>query len=78
MQDLSSLRAPLEIPIPDPPPKDEEVSGRVLIPPLGVRGAAEGLIAAFCRPAPWRPTRKRRKKVSVVGGVGGCFGVYPP
>ncbi|XP_006036572.1 proteasome activator complex subunit 2 [Alligator sinensis] len=26
VQDLSSLRAPLEIPIPDPPPKDEEAS----------------------------------------------------
>ena len=25
MTDLTSLRAPLDIPIPDPPPKDDEV-----------------------------------------------------
>lgn len=26
VQDLETLRAPLDIPIPDPPPKDEEVT----------------------------------------------------
>lgn len=53
IKDLSTLRAPLDIPIPDPPPKDEdEVSfGVTPLPRITPHPAGEGL-THFLSPSP--------------------------